>query len=85
MSGLAVRTPIRIVFVASLMTALIGCSRAKPIGLSNEGYNYTNRFIVDLTVTDESGNSAWGGDVLLSTTTAGGGKEAGGVSRHPKN
>ncbi|KAA0089975.1 DUF3304 domain-containing protein [Paraburkholderia sp. T12-10] len=85
MRNLAMRTRIRIVFVASLMTALIGCSRAKPIGLSIEGYNYTSRFIADLTVTDESGNSAWGGDVLLSTPTAGGGKDACCVMLDPDN
>ena len=59
---------------ASLLTAMTGCSRAKPIGLAIEGYNYTNRFIADFTVTDERGNGAWGGDVFLSTSTAGGGK-----------
>jgi hypothetical protein len=64
----------RVFFAASLMAALIGCSQAKPVGLSIEGYNYTNRFIVDFTVTDEEGNSAWGGDVLLSTPTSGGGR-----------
>lgn len=72
---LAMRMLTRIVFVASLLPAMMGCSRAKPIGLSIEGYNYTNRFIADFTVTDENGNGAWGGDVLLSTPTAGGGKD----------
>jgi len=53
---------------------MMGCSRAKPVGLAIEGYNYTNRFIINFTVTDEDGNGAWGGDVLLSTPTEGGGK-----------
>lgn len=69
------RMPNRIIFATSVLTAMAGCSREKPIGLSIEGYNYTNRFIADFTVTDENGNGAWGGDVLLSTPTAGGGKD----------
>jgi hypothetical protein len=65
---------IRVFSAAPLAAVLIGCSQAKPVGLSIEGYNYTNRFIVDFTVTDEKGSSAWGGDVLLSTPTSGGGR-----------
>lgn len=68
------RTSIRFSLALWLLVAMIGCSRAKPIGLAIEGYNYTNRFIVDFTVTDENGNAAWGGDVLLSTPTSGGGR-----------
>lgn len=75
----------RIVLTVSLLVAMTGCSRAKPIGLAIEGYNYTNRFIADFTVTDESGNGAWGGDVLLSTPTAGGGKDTCCVMLDPKN
>lgn len=67
-------TSIRLALAASLMIAMTGCSRAKPVGLAIEGYNYTNRFIINFTVTDEDGNGAWGGDVLLSTPTEGGGK-----------
>lgn len=71
---LAMHTFTRIVVSASLLTVIMGCSRAKPVGLSIEGYNYTNRFIDSFTVTDEDGNGSWGGDVQLSTPTAGGGK-----------
>lgn len=67
------RTSTRILLAASLLTAMTGCSRAKPVGLAIEGYNYTNRFITSFTVTDEKGNGAWGGDVRLSTPTSGGG------------
>lgn len=67
------RTSIHILLAVSLLTAMTGCSRAKPIGLAVEGYNYTNRYIASFTVTDEHGNGSWGGDVKLSTPTAGGG------------
>ena len=40
------------ILTASLLVAMTGCSQAKPIGLAIEGYNYTNRYIVDFTVTD---------------------------------
>lgn len=79
------RTSLRFALAVSLLIAMSGCSRAKPIGLSIEGYNYTNRFIADLTVTDENGNGAWGGDVMLSTPTAGGGKDACCVMLDPDN
>lgn len=79
------RTSIRFALAASLLVAMTGCSRAKPIGLAIEGYNYTNRFIADFTVTDENGNGAWGGDVLLSTPTAGGGKDTCCVMLDPNN
>ncbi|WP_425330274.1 DUF3304 domain-containing protein [Trinickia soli] len=68
------RTLDRIALASALLCALNGCSRAKPIGLAVEGYNYTNRYVASFTVTDESGNGAWGGNVELSTPTAGGGK-----------
>jgi len=76
------------ILTASLLVAMTGCSQAKPLGLAIEGCNYTNRNIVDFTVTDEDGNGAWGGDVLLSTPTAGGGKFTccvmlGPSTRHP--
>ena len=64
----------RALLAALLLVATTGCSRTKPVGLAIEGYNYTNRFIDSFTVTDEDGNGSWGGDVQLSTPTAGGGK-----------
>ncbi|MGG1944547.1 DUF3304 domain-containing protein [Trinickia sp. NRRL B-1857] len=67
------QTSSRIFLAAFILVAFNGCSRAKPIGLAIEGYNYTNRYISSFTVTDESGNGSWGGDVKLSTPTAGGG------------
>jgi len=70
---LAMRTLTRVIFAASALTAVLGCSRAKPVSLAIEGYNYTNRYISSFTVTDEDGNGSWGGDVKLSTPTAGGG------------
>lgn len=60
--------------VAALLVACAGCSRGKPVGLAIEDYNYTNRYIATFTVTDENGNGAWGGNVELSTPTAGCGK-----------
>jgi len=63
----------RIVLAVSLLVAMTGCSRAKPIGLAIAGYNYTNRLIASFTVNDESGNGAWGGNVYLSSPTSGGG------------
>lgn len=81
---LAMRMPTRIVFVVSLLAAMLGCSRTKPVGLAIAGYNYTNRFIINFTVTDEDGNGAWGGDVLLSTPTEGGGKSTCCVMLNPR-
>lgn len=75
----------RILVLASLAVAIIGCSQAKPIGLAILGYNYTNRFVVDYTVTDEKGDAAWGGDVLLSTPTSGGGRSTCCVMLDPDN
>jgi len=60
---LAMRTLTRVIFAASALTAVLGCSRAKPVSLAIEGYNYTNRYISSFTVTDEDGNGSWGGDV----------------------
>jgi hypothetical protein len=71
---LSMRTSTYIALAASLLIAVTGCSRAKPVGLAIEGYNYTGRYIASFTVTDESGNGSWGGNVELSTPTAGGGK-----------
>ena len=79
------RTSTYIALATSRLIAVSGCSRAKPVGLSIEGYNYTSRFIADFTVTDENGNGAWGGDVLLSTPTAGGGKDTCCVMLDPNN
>lgn len=70
---LAMRMLTRIVFASSLLAAMMGCSRAKPIGLAIMGYNYTNRFIASFTVTSEDGAGAWGGNVYLSSPTSGGG------------
>jgi hypothetical protein len=68
------RAPTKLILVATWLAVATGCSKAKPVGLAIEGYNYTNRFIDSFTVTDEDGNGSWGGDVQLSTPTAGGGK-----------
>jgi hypothetical protein len=68
------RLSLQVFLVAALLAATTGCSRAKPTGLAIEGYNYTTRYIDSFTVTDEHGNGAWGGNVFLSTPTAGGGK-----------
>jgi hypothetical protein len=73
-----------VVFTVSMMM-LIGCSQAKPVALSIEGYNYTSRFIVDFSVSDEKGNAAWGGDILLSTPTSGGGRSTCCVMLDPKS
>lgn len=73
-SYFAMRAPSKTILIAWLMVAATGCSRAKPVGLAIEGYNYTNRYIASFTVTDENGNGSWGGNVELSTPTAGGGK-----------
>jgi hypothetical protein len=78
------KTAIRFALAAAAMIAMSGCSRAKPIGLAIEGYNYTNRIIVSFSVTDENGNGAGGGDVALSTPTAGGGKSTCCVLLDPK-
>lgn len=59
------RTSIHILLAVLLLTTMTGCSRAKPIGLAIEGYNYTNRFITSFTITDENGNGAWGGGCAL--------------------
>lgn len=67
------RIPTHITLALVVLVASTGCARAKPIGLAIEGYNYTNRYIASFTVTDENGNKSWGGDVSLSTPTAGGG------------
>lgn len=68
------RTSTYIALSVSLLIAVTGCSRAKPVALAIEGYNYTNRIIISFSVTDENGNGAGGGDVALSTPTAGGSK-----------
>lgn len=49
-----------------------GCSRAKPIGLSLLGYNYTDRNIASYSVEDSKGRGTWGGSVYLSTASSGG-------------
>jgi hypothetical protein len=67
------RAPSKVILIVWLLAAMTGCSRAKPVGLAIEGYNYTNRFIDSFTVTDEDGNGAWGGNVFLSSPTSGGG------------
>lgn len=72
-SGISMRASIFLSLIA-LSLAAVACSRAKPVGLAVDGYNYTNRIIVSFTVTDENGNGAGGGDIALSTPTAGGGK-----------
>ncbi len=72
-SKVGLRTSKRLALTGALLIAFTGCSRAKPVGLAIEGYNYTDRYIPSFTVTDEDGNGSWGGDVKLSTPTAGGG------------
>ena len=63
----------KFVLVATLLAVATGCSKAKPIGLAIEGYNYTDRYIDSFTVTDTNGDGAWGGNVYLSSPTSGGG------------
>jgi hypothetical protein len=72
-TDISMRRSSHIALAALLLVAVTACSRAKPVGLAIEGYNYTNRFIDSFTVTDEHGNGSWGGNVDLSTPTAGGG------------
>lgn len=45
---------------------------SKPIGLALLGYNYTDRQITAFSVTDQAGNSTFGGNVALSSPGSGG-------------
>jgi len=67
------RAHIHFAVSALSFVAMTGCSWSKPMGLTIEGYNYTNRYIDSFTATDEEGNGAWGGNVFLSSPTSGGG------------
>ena len=58
----------RIVAVGAMLLAGLSACKQEPYTLSIMGYNYTDRAIADFSV-----NGAWGANVELSDSTAGGG------------
>ena len=57
--------------VFALLPALASCEDSKPVMLGITSYNYTDRYIDSFSVGGQGG-----GNVFLSTATAGGGKTA---------